>query len=341
MPALPPTSTNTTIPGFTLLGLPAELRNLLYDQVFHGDLSNSDSLALMRTSEQLHAEAGSHFYGNNTFVFRAPQPTMQGSTILPPINDRYLPYLKDIGIELDAGCAERPRVQEVAMAIKRLATIKAKFERISFLIQFPCELSSFLQDKYDDPILDKSHPITTALHHLLSSGVSKTVQIWMNGAWFAPGVASEMKDCYGSRLKFMHLHEERVLVELSDPLLYEKALAGRCSCTPCDIFGKTGDNSDDLNIAMGLDLDLVEPVLDLNTYDDDSILDLEEDDDDKLEKYFDEEDDVNMEDALVPLDPGEAYAISENWNYTSGLLADEAQMTKEIEFLVAMAPHLL
>ncbi|KAL1610760.1 hypothetical protein SLS60_002430 [Paraconiothyrium brasiliense] len=324
-----------------IFSLPAELRNSIYDKAFQGDLSNADSLALMRASKQLHVEAGSHFYANNPFVIKLPCLGVPGATVLPPINDRYLPFLKDVGIEIDAGCAIRPRVQEIATAIQTLTTIGANFDNISFLIQFPPELSLFLQDRYDDSILDESHPITTALDQLLNSGVSKFVQIWMNGTWFAPGVATKMKACHGSRLKFMDLNEEHNLIELSNPTLYEKALAGCCSCTSLKLFGTDGDDGEDLNTAIGVDLDLIEHILDLNTNHSEPFPNVDDDTDTKNEEVLHDEDDVDMEDALIPLDPGEADAIVENWNHTSSLLADVEKLTQEIEFLVVMAPHML
>ncbi|KAF2439388.1 hypothetical protein P171DRAFT_121942 [Karstenula rhodostoma CBS 690.94] len=328
------------LPSSGLPCLPAEIRNVIYDRAFHGDISNTDTLALMRTSKQLHLEAGSHFYANNPFVVSFPGPTVPGATVLPPINDRYLPFLKDLGVEISAGCATRPRVQETATAITRLTTIGAAFDRISVLIQFPPELSFFLQDRCDDPILDKSHPITTALQHLLGSGVSKVVQIWMNGAWFAPGLAAEMKGCYGSRLTFMLINEEHKMIGLGDPVVYEKALTGCCSCTCCKIFGMAEDGSEDLSTAIGLDLDLVEHVLDLDTTAREPLLELDEDPDTKTEEDLIDEDDIDMED-LISLDPGEVDAIVENWDHTSRQLAHEDMTTKEIEFIVAMAPHML
>ncbi|KAJ4349367.1 uncharacterized protein N0V89_007981 [Didymosphaeria variabile] len=323
-----------------LFSLPPELRNSIYDRVFHGDISNADSLALMRASQELHVQAGSHFYANNNFVLKLPGPVVPGATVLPPINDRYLPFLKDIGIEIDVGCPVRQRVQEIAAAIQSLTTIGAEFDKISFLIQFSPELSFFLQDRYDDAILGESHPITTALDQLLSSG-SKSVQIWMNRAWFAPGVATKMRACYGSRLKFMRLNDEHKLIDLDDPMVYEKASVGRCSCTPLKVFGTIADGSEDLNTAIGLDLDLIEPILDLDTNDNEPFHNVDEDTVTKIEEDLNDEDDVDMEDALMPLDPGEADAIVENWEHTSSLLAHEDRMTQEIEFLVAMAPHML
>jgi hypothetical protein len=329
------------LPNSGSLRFPAEIRNILYDRVFHEDISNADSLALMRTSKHLHLEAGSHFYANNPFVVSIPGPSVPGATVLPPMNDRYLPFLKDVGIEINAGCAARPRVQDIATAITRLSTTGAEYDTVSFLIQFPPELSFFLQDRCDEAILDKSHPITAALQHLLKSGVSKVVQIWMNGAWFAPGLAAEMKACYGPRLRFMRDNQEHKLLELSDPALYEKALIGCCSCTPFKIFGIAEHGSDDLNTAIGPNLDLVEHVLDLDTTEREPFLDPDDYADTKTEEDLTDEDDIDMEDDLIALDPGEANAIVESWDQTYSLLAHEDMMTKEIEFLVAMAPHML
>ncbi|KAL5386196.1 hypothetical protein DPSP01_004279 [Paraphaeosphaeria sporulosa] len=297
-------------------------------------------LALMNTSKQLHLEAGSRFYANNPFIVRVPAPSVPGATVLPPVNDRYLPFLKDLGVEISAGCATRPRVQEIAAAITRLTTIGAEFDRVSFLIQFPPELSFFLQDRYDDPILDKSHPITTALHNLLDSGVSKVVHIWMNGAWFAPGLATSMKARYCSGLKFMLINEEHKIIELGDPFVYERAPTGLCSCTPIKIFGMIEDSGDDLNTVVGLDLDMGEHTLELHRTDHEPFLGVDEDINTKAEEDLTDEDDIDMED-LIAFDPADVDAIEENWNQTFSLLDHEEMMTKEIEFLVVMAPHML
>ncbi|KAL5423734.1 hypothetical protein PMIN04_003735 [Paraphaeosphaeria minitans] len=328
------------LPKSGLFSLPAEIRNTIYDQTFDADISNADMLALMKTSQQLHLEAGSRFYANNPFTVSFPDPSVPGATVLPPINDRYLPFLKNLGVEISAGCATRPRVQEIAAAIKRLTTIGAEFDKISFLIQFPPELSFFLQNKYDDPILDKSHPITTALQHLLDSGVSKVVRIWMNGAWFAPGLATMMKAHYGSSLKFMLINREHRIIELGDPVMYERASTGLCSCTPLRIFGMAEDGGNDLNTAVGLDLGMVAHVLELDRTEHEPFLDADEDIDTKSEEDLTDEDNIDMED-LIALDSADVDAITESWDHTSSLLAHEDMTTKEVEFLVAMAPHML
>ncbi|KAL5443528.1 hypothetical protein PMIN06_008691 [Paraphaeosphaeria minitans] len=60
------------LPKSGLFSLPAEIRNTIYDQTFDADISNADMLALMKTSQQLHLEAGSRFYANNPFTVSFP-----------------------------------------------------------------------------------------------------------------------------------------------------------------------------------------------------------------------------------------------------------------------------
>ncbi|KAL5443529.1 hypothetical protein PMIN06_008692 [Paraphaeosphaeria minitans] len=149
-----------------------------------------------------------------------------------------------------------------------------------------------------------------------------------------------MKAHYGSSLKFMLINREHRIIELGDPVMYERASTGLCSCTPLRIFGMAEDGGNDLNTAVGLDLGMVAHVLELDRTEHEPFLDADEDIDTKSEEDLTDEDNIDMED-LIALDSADVDAITESWDHTSSLLAHEDMTTKEVEFLVAMAPHML
>ena len=321
-----------------------ELRNTIYDLVYQNDLSSRASLALMQASRQLHLEVSSHYYARDCFNISCPIEPTPGATILPPVNDRYLRFLKEVGIELEVGSASLPRVQETAVTIRNLTTIGAHFDKLTFLIQFPSEFSPFLRARFDDMIMDQAHPIAAAIDHVLGSKVSEVAYIILNGAWFAPGVATKLKDRYGARLQFMQANEKPSLSEISDLALCERPFTGTSSAMLGALFDSkeaTHRTHGDRMAARGVDSSFTEPVL--GHFDDGSepSLPFGEEEDTKGEEELNDADDVDMEAELVAFGDGELDSILDNLNETNGLIADETRMNAELEFLVAFAPQLL
>ncbi|KAJ4298928.1 hypothetical protein N0V90_004171 [Kalmusia sp. IMI 367209] len=171
------------VPAQVLHHFGPEIRNIIYNEVLCEDPSGRTSKALMWASKDLRDEAGTHFYANEVHVAKLPHPAIPGATVLPLIHDRYLHLLT---------------VQYIARVMRNLTTIGADFEHVQFLIQGSPKLSCFLNEKFDDSIMNEGHPITQALRHILESGVSRVVMITALGAHFAPGVATQLKADFGS-----------------------------------------------------------------------------------------------------------------------------------------------
>lgn len=347
-------TSDTNLPQRCLLDvfwrLSPEIRNLVYDHVYDGDITNVDTLTLMRVSKQLHLEAGSHFYAKHTINLSFPLSPTMDATVLPPISDCYLPFLKDIGLEFDVGLSRSPMMQEISATIRKLTTIGANFRRITLLIQFPSGMSHFLQSRLDNSTMKEDHSITAALRHLLDSGVSEVVNVTLNGAWFAPGVATNLKARYGKCLKFVELQTSTGLSEINDLALCERPLTSHSSD---DLFSTLDialdDMDEDVISKVSEDLDIFEPVQDMEI--DDSALSIfgQDDfepgdatkthgDDDTMD--WDSDDDVDMDD-LIPFEEGEADAFMDSLKAADDLLINESRTKSEIGVLVNLAPQLL
>ena len=328
-------------PSETLWRFGPEIRNIIFGQVFDNDLSNKDTLELMRASKQLHFEVGSHFYAHNLFNLSAPFVPKPGATVLPPINDRYLRFLKHLEIECEVGSATLPRVKDLAATIRKLSTIGANFRQITFLIQFPSAFSFFLQDRLDDTVMEEDHPITAAICYLLSSGVSDLIHIVLNGAWFAPGIATALKKRFNARLLFMKLDKAVGMTELEDLSIYERPLAGISSSKMCkhlDLY--SGDTDELVFTKLATDLDLLETIPNPQSEEGASLRVSEADDEMEINAELTDDDDVDMED-LISLDDGEAEEIMQHLTNANNGSADQIHTKSEMQFLVNFAPEIL
>lgn len=182
--------------------LPPEMRNSVYRELFlfsdqreaiHVDSLRQNSLAFFTTSHQYHDEAASFFYTNNHFAVDGDTISTDGATLLPPIADRYVPYIKRLTLSLRSGPTDVPRVQQAADRILYLMTIGASVEEITINISASPGLGGFLNDRFDDSVMDKSHCYVDALTRLISSRVSKQIRIQLDHAWFGPSVATCLK----------------------------------------------------------------------------------------------------------------------------------------------------
>ncbi|KAF1941711.1 hypothetical protein EJ02DRAFT_193705 [Clathrospora elynae] len=193
------------MPNFS--DMPAELRNAVYSELLQDTQSckhprrTDNELALFTVSKQLHDESTSYFYQHNGMDIDAPTHATRTATILPPIADKYLQFLRRLTIYATTAQAKLPVAQRVASTIATLATIGANFEELHILIQSP--LSKLINSRVDDSIMDAKHPITVALWNLLESGVAKITRIELKNAWFATGVAQALHAKYDSRLQFL------------------------------------------------------------------------------------------------------------------------------------------
>ncbi|KAF1850386.1 uncharacterized protein K460DRAFT_252641, partial [Cucurbitaria berberidis CBS 394.84] len=202
--------------------LPAELRNVLYAGLLRNSHPAGNELAIFMVSKQIHEESTSYFYQHNNIAIYAPSTTTGAATILPPIADKYIQFLRRLTIYTLTGQARTPSVQKAATTIASLAAIGTQLDELSITIMSP--LSHFLNSRVDDSILDISHPITVALLQLLASGVAKTTCIELKNAWFAPGVAHTLHAKFGSRLRFS-ISDAHTM----DPASLERPLTGRYS----------------------------------------------------------------------------------------------------------------
>ncbi|KAH7069616.1 hypothetical protein BKA63DRAFT_86010 [Paraphoma chrysanthemicola] len=216
------------------IDLPPECRNSLYHELLGSEIQPQrripHELAMLTVSKQIHEESSSYMYQNNNIVIDAPSDATESATILPPISDRYLRYLRTLTIQAFAGPGILQRTRKVATAIASLASIGARFTALTFLFTSP--LSHLLTSRVDDTVMDQTHPITAALRSVLESDVAEVVRIQLDHVWFAPGVARHLKSDFGARVEFTvngnHAHDMETL---------ERPLTGRYSSTHLVVLG--------------------------------------------------------------------------------------------------------
>jgi hypothetical protein len=189
--------------------MPAELRNYIYDQLLLDDKprifpgrSRGLETALFAVSKQFHHEATSYFYQHNEITIGTPSQKTSAATILPPVADRYLRFLRRLRICALITEANSISQLELADTISSLAKIGASFEDIHITIQ--STLSRLVNPMVDDSVLGIDHPITLALCVLLDSSVAKVVRLYLRNAWFAPCVAQDLEALYGDRILFVN-----------------------------------------------------------------------------------------------------------------------------------------
>jgi len=219
--------------GFT--DLPSEVRNILYDNLLRGENHtrhrDSNELALFAVSKQLHQESSSYFYQKNIIAINAPSAATGTATILPPVADKYLRYLKRLTIHATTGHPGLPGTSKVATTIAALSTIGARFDELNFIISSP--LSHLLNSRVDDSVLDTLHPITSAIQAVLVSGVATLLCIQMENVWLAPNVARILQSAPSSRVEFVDVNGSLVY----DLSTLERHLIGRYSSTHLSHLG--------------------------------------------------------------------------------------------------------
>jgi hypothetical protein len=237
-----------------LTDLPPELRNAVYDELHDSKRRKpykriDNELALFTVSKLLHAESTSYFYQHNAMAVDASSPTTDTATILPPIADKYLRFLRRLTVYAAVEEAKSPSTQKVASIIASLATICANLEQLHIHLRSP--FSKLLNSRVDDSVMDVDNPVTVALRHLLDSGVAKTIFVEVKNAWFAPGVAQTLAARYDTRLQFSLANRP-----VSDPCAMERSLTGFYRSTHLTILGL-----DDEDIANALSPTASSPCL--------------------------------------------------------------------------------
>ncbi|KAF2269677.1 hypothetical protein CC78DRAFT_564401 [Lojkania enalia] len=197
----------TISPRDVLYSLPGELRNHIYSELFRpqGNMVRMNErnaaktldTAFLATSGFYHVEAASFLYSEGHFVIDSSTYPTPCSTILPSISDWYLPYLKRITISINAGHFDIAETQRAASMISSLAKTRVgstiDFDQITIEIA-SAKISSLeiLNTEYDDSVMDNDHCIVVALRDLLEANIAKTINIHLDGAWFAPSVARSL-----------------------------------------------------------------------------------------------------------------------------------------------------
>ena len=202
--------------------MPAELRNVVYGQLLGGRDSRQQvhkNFGLFTVSKQVHDESTSYFYQHNAMDIDVPSPATRTATILPPIADKHVRYLRWLSVYVKTAEAHSSRQQKVASTIASLAVIGAKFEHVYICLQ--SSLSKLVNSRVDDSVFGMDHPITVALRQLLESGVAKIVSLGMCDTWFRPDVGQKLQAQYGTRLEFVSSSERMV-----DPRTLERRLTG-------------------------------------------------------------------------------------------------------------------
>lgn len=284
------TSTSSTMASFT--NLPSELRNACYDELLSCE-NNSQrriphELAMFSVSKLLHEESSSYFYQHNVIAVDIPSATTDIASILPPIADKYLRYLKRLDIYALTGPPTSQRTHQAATAIAALACVGARFDKLNLFIG--SSLSHVLNSRVDDSIMGGSHPITIAIRNVLLSNVAKVFRIAFESAWFAPGVAQTLQAEFGPCLEF---HSGGIPTH--DFALLERQLSGRYSSAHLSTLGLTHEETSDMqcdafstspaSTPSSLPSSLCSAFADLDTF---SVSSFELGSDDKEEEDHDE-----------------------------------------------------
>ena len=133
--------------------LPAEVRNTIYGQLLdrcHPRQTPAVS-ALFGASKQIGQESASYFHQHNAFAITAASPPNDSATILPPIADKWVRYLRRLAVYATISGANSERERNIASTIASLAMTGAKFEDL--YIRIDSSLSKLANSCVDDSIL--------------------------------------------------------------------------------------------------------------------------------------------------------------------------------------------
>ncbi|KAH3914161.1 hypothetical protein HBH56_099610 [Parastagonospora nodorum] len=233
--------------------LPPEIRNACYDELLSGENNSQHriphELAMFSVSKLVHEESSSYFYQHNVIAVDIPSATTDIASILPPIADKYLRYLKRLHLHALTGPPTLQQTHQAATAIAALACVGARFDELNLFIG--SRLSHVLNSRVDDSIMGGSHPITTAIRNVLLSNVAKVYRIALESAWFAPGVAQTLQAEFGACLEFYSGG-----TPAHDFALLERQTSGRYSSAHLSSLGLTDEETSD----MQLDANSISPA---------------------------------------------------------------------------------
>ncbi len=177
------------------IDLPPEMRNSIYGLLLTG---STPDLNVLATSRLLHEEASSYYYQNNVFAIDLPCVERMSDRLLPTIPNPSLRYLRYLTINL---CLSTSMALQIDSARYIDALADSCPTLISVTINLTSNLSRLLSARVDDMVLSKSHPLTVAIQHLLSSTTIQSVRIDLGGVWFAPHLATRLTSQFEGRLE--------------------------------------------------------------------------------------------------------------------------------------------
>jgi hypothetical protein len=278
-----------------LLSLPSEVRNLMYDTLFAHNreaiIVNSvapNTLAPLATCRWFYQEATSYFYSRNHFAFEGIPNQTATSSVFTPTPDRFVGNLKRVSLALRTGHTDQPRVQAAAKRITSLIYTRANFDEINITLRAVEGLSPLMNTWFDDSIMDMDHCIVKAIVRILQAQITKVLRIRLEGAWFAPNVATDI-------VKSRKTTDGLVFLLTTND--HERALHGRYSFSLFDLF--SDDSSSSSNSQTPPD-----SAIPFDSFPDMDLDSNEEEPDDKEEDLEDEDlDDVDADpEDLLPFD---------------------------------------
>ncbi|KAF2650561.1 hypothetical protein K491DRAFT_128645 [Lophiostoma macrostomum CBS 122681] len=333
-----------------LARLPSELRNMVYGELFfnedktiHGNRKEQNKLAIFATSRLYHHETSSFFYARSHFILEGgPKPADGAATILPPISDRYVRYLKQVTIVVNTGHTSLPPVREAAATLTALIDAEASFEEVTIRIKPPQGIPMFSNSRFDDSIMDANHSIVGALERILSAQIAKIIRIELCHTWFGPGIATRLNDLFmsgpsttsGKHLLFIKGDEpsqKSVIHDLSECERPGRGIYYRATINNWDNFdltlnydidGRLGSPASDGSFESLVDLDIASDALEFL----------------ELFPSSDENDSIS-DDEFTPDDDVEDDVMDEDDMDIANLISGEGNKT--LENMVTFAPHLL
>ena len=331
------------------INLPPEMRNSIYNMLLTDSTPNLSMLAAARL---LHEEAASYFYQHSAFAVDLLGERTAGASILPPIPDKYLKYLRRLTINV---CLNTSWAIDYAERIEALANTDATLSTL--VLNFTSNTSRVLSRTVDDCVLHASHPLTLAMTHVLHSSAVQSVRVNLDNVWFTPGLATQLFDSSQGRLELLtscnsleralvgrttHSHlfdlglEARDLQDAEDlhhassyplissslPSSLSSALSELDQFSPTDFLGGEAGDLQGLGKIERVDSLFDEPIFDVDDFDEGT------------EEGLDKADDVDDEDMM---DVDDFDAILENMEEVAHRRANEM----DVCYMTNFAPELM
>ena len=289
---------------------------------------------------------------------------MVTNAVLPPIDDRYVRFIKKITVNLRAGFPALHSVQAAASRLTRLSGTGIELEAITLAIGAAEGVSPIMNTIWDDSIIPLDHPIVAAFAHLLETGAAKVVQLRLQGAWLANGAAAQLKARFGSRLQFAAT-DGTVIAETDSLSQLERTSTGKTASrialgaavedrffdpaqpspisdpgfaglTIGDLFGADADwegDEDEEMTDIGEEFDMADEEEFITDDETNETQEMEEDDLADI--------DVDLDEDLMPIDEDEFDHYADSYNEMARQQSIRREGSASVRFLINMAPELL